>query len=403
MWMRPTGTYKPLSFIDVRDGRFPKGSLKNKIVIIGRDSQMDSDDYILTPFSRYPLAMSRLEAQANIIDSLIQNNGILREPTLASLLLTILVSYLTVLLVWSVRPTLGILLILAQAVGFSLIAYLLFAALGVWVNMIHPLLAIFVSYYFFIPYRLIMENKKSWEYAQKNRLLTQVEELKTNFLSMMSHDLKTPIARIQGMAETALNDTSSKLSQAQRDALRTIMGSSEELGRFIGSVLDLSRIESKEVKLQKTSRDINSVLKEVIKKYEFNAQLKNIKLIPHLEPMFSVKVDADLIRQVFSNLIENSIKYSPENSEVKISSKEENDRISVSISDSGPGIPQDEVDNIFLKFYRSKAAKASPIKGSGLGLYLAKYFVDLHDGQLFVESAPHQKGATFTVQLPVGQ
>lgn len=403
MWLRPTGTYKPLSFIDVRDGRFPKGYFKDKIVVIGRDNQMDSDDYILTPYSRYPLAMSRLEAQANILDTLIENNGIVREPLYFNFVLTLLVAWLTVLLVWSARPLMGILLILGQAAAFCVVAYLLFAVLGVWVNMIHPLLAIFVSYYFFIPYRLIVENKKSWEYAQKNRLLTQVEELKTNFLSMMSHDLRTPIARIQGMAELALNDSNgSKLSQAQKQALKTIMGSSEELARFIGSILDLTRIESKEVKLQKSSKDINSVLREIIKKYQFNARLKNISLVSTLEPMFSVKVDADLIKQVFSNIVENAIKYSPEGSQVKIASKEEDGQVRVSVTDSGPGIAADEVENIFLKFYRSKEAKASPIKGSGLGLYLAKYFVDLHGGNILVESTP-QQGSTFTVQLPVSQ
>jgi signal transduction histidine kinase len=399
MSLRPTGTYKPLSFVDVRDGRFPKGYFKNKIVLIGRDTQLDSDDYILTPYSKYPLAMSRLEAQANILDTLLENSSIVRPIPGVNVLLTLLLAYTTVLLVWSSRPLNAILLILAQAALFTLVSYGLFAALGVWIRMIHPLLAIFISYYFFIPYRLIAENKKSWEYAQKNKLLTQVEELKTNFLSMMSHDLKTPIARIQGMAETALREKGS-LSPSQRDALRTIMGSSEELGRFIGSILDLTRIESKEVKLQKTSRDINSILKEVINKYEFYARAKEITLVPKLDPLFSVKMDVDLIRQVFSNLIENAIKYSPENSTVTISSKEEENRIRVAVTDHGPGIPKDEVDNIFLKFYRSKAAKASPIKGSGLGLYLAKYFVELHGGEIQVESNPEQ-GSTFTVQLPV--
>jgi len=397
--LRPQGTYKPLSFIDVRDGRFPKGFFKNKILIIGRDTQADSDDYILTPYSRYPLAMSRVEAQANIVDTLIKNSGIVRAPTGINVVLTILLAYLTVLLVWRARPVNGILLILAQAAAFTFIAYLLFATFGLWVKMIHPLLAIFVSYYFFIPYRLISENKKTWEYAQKNRLLTQVEELKTNFLSMMSHDLKTPIARIQGMAETALREKGS-LSSTQREALSTIMGSSEELGRFIGSILDLSRIESKEMKLQKTSRDVNAILREVITKYQFIAAEKEIQLIPQLDPLFSVKMDVDLIRQVFTNLIENAIKYSPETSTVIISSKEEQNRICVSVTDSGPGIDKDEVDNIFLKFYRSKAAKASPIKGSGLGLYLAKYFVELHGGDISVESQS-QSGSTFKVQLPI--
>src|SRR6476661_10074127 len=92
---------------------------------------------------------------------------------------------------------------------------------GVWIGMAHPLLAIFICYYFFIPYRLIIENRRSWEYYQKNRLLTQVEELKSNFMRMMSHDLKTPLARISGMTEVIGKDHGD-LSETQRKALDTI-------------------------------------------------------------------------------------------------------------------------------------------------------------------------------------
>lgn len=396
---RPSGTYKPVSFVDARDGRFPKGTFSNKIVLIGVDSQLDSNDYILTPHSRNPFGMSKLEAQANIIDTLIENNGYIEASTLVDLVITVFLAYMTVLIVWSAVPLAGISLLLGLAVAFSVIAFCIFAGLGIWINMIHPLLAIFVSYYFFIPYRLIAENRKSWEYYQKNRLLTQVEELKTNFLSMMSHDLKTPLARIQGMAELTLNDKK-HLTGTQTEALSTIIKSSEELGSFIGSILDLSRIESKEVKLHKTSKDINSILKDVIRKYEFNAQAKNITIESQLDPLFSIKVDVDLIRQVFSNLVENAIKYSPEDSKVVISTKDDGDKIRVEVLNSGPGIPADEVDNVFLKFYRSKAAKASPIKGTGLGLYLAKYFVELHNGAIAVNSNPDQ-GTRFTVELPV--
>jgi signal transduction histidine kinase len=393
-------TYKPISYIDLKDGNFKPDQFKNKTVIIGVDTQFDTDDYVLTPMSRSPLSMSRLEAQANILDTLILNNGIVRAPAWLDLLLTVLVAWLTVFIVWSASPLMGIAMLFVQAAVFIILATTVFAGAGLWVNATHPLIAIFVSYYLFIPYRLIVENKKSWEYFQRNRLLTQVEELKTNFLSMMSHDLKTPIARIQGMAELALREPH-PLTSNQKEAMNTILSSSEELGNFIGSILDLSRIESKEVKLKKTSKDINSVLSEVIKKYEYNARMKNIKISALLEPLFSVKVDVDLIRQVFSNLVENAIKYSPDGSEVLVSSKEIKAEIVISVSDHGPGIAQDEVDNIFLKFYRSKAAKASPVKGSGLGLYLSKYFVELHEGKLSVETSP-SKGSVFTVHLPLG-
>ncbi len=395
----PAGTFKPWSFIDVRDGRFPKGSFTGKIVLVGTDNVADTEDYILTPYSRDPLAMSRLEGQANIINTLIQNNGYKKIGSLWDLIFTAAVSYLTVLVVWSVRPVKGITLLMAQAAGFAAFSYLLFVIFGYWMNMTHPLIAIFVSYYFFIPYRLIVENKRGWEFEQKNKLLMQVEELKTNFMSMMSHDLKTPIARIQGMAEIALID-SERLAVNQKEALQTIIFSSEQLNGFIGSILDVSRIEDKAVKLHRTSRDINALIDEVVKKFEFLAQSKNIEFETQLEPLFSIKVDVELIRQALANLIENAIKYSKEGTKITICSKEENGRIQVQVKDQGRGIPQDEIDNVFLKFYRSKHVKETSIKGSGLGLYLAKYFVELHGGQINVESE-FTKGSQFTIDLPV--
>ena len=106
------------------------------------------------------------------------------------------------------------------------------------------------------------------------------------------------------------------------------------------------------------------------------------------------------MRQVFANLLENAIKYSPENTRILIATEEQRGRAIVQVSDQGQGIPPDELANVFMKFYRSKDAKASSVKGSGLGLYLAKYFVELHNGTLSVDSAPGQ-GSTFTVELPL--
>src|SRR6185312_9436764 len=260
-------------------------------------------------------------------------------------------------------------------------------------------LAIFLCYYFFIPYRLIVESRRSWEYFQKHKLLSEVEQLKTNFIGMMSHDLKTPLARIQGMTDIIQKDTN-PISSQQHEALDTIKQSSEDLLKFISTILNYAKIESQGVELHFQSRDINEILKEVIKKHEFLARLKHIQLIAELEPLFSTKSDPELLRQVFSNLVENAIKYSPEKSKVLISSEEVDGNIVVQIADQGMGIPADELSNIFMKFFRSKYAKSSPIKGSGLGLYLAKYFVELHQGRITCESTPGQ-GSTFTVELPI--
>lgn len=395
---RPAGTYQMASFVRVASGDFDPTQYRDKIVIVGRDIQTTTKDYIQTPFSRDVVAMTVLEMTANIFDTLILNRAPVRSPGWLNLIITGLISILTVYVVLAVKPTRGLLVLATTIAGYSLICFLVFWLGGVWVAMAQPFLTIFICYYFFIPYRLIMENRRSWEYYQKNRLLTQVEELKTNFLSMMSHDLKTPIARIQGMTDVVLKDTN-PLSPRQKEALQTLARSSEELLEFVSSILNLGRIESKELKLHLKSRDPNSLIKEVIEKYEFMAKSRGIEILAELEPLFSVKMDVDLMRQVLSNLVENAIKYSPENSRILVSSEESDGRVVIQVADQGLGIPEDELPHVFMKFYRSKNAKSSTIKGSGLGLYLAKYFVELHKGTISVDSSPGE-GSTFTVELP---
>jgi signal transduction histidine kinase len=393
----PAGTYKPYPFISTMNG-IEANQFKGKIVIVGRDIQSTVKDYIKTPYSREPVAMSVLEMHANIFDTLIQNTAPLRAPDWVTFILTAGISIFTVYLVLAVKPTRGLAMLGFAIASFIVISYIAFWIGGIWIGMAQPVLAIFICYYFFIPYRLIVENRRSWEYYQKNRLLTQVEELKTNFLSMMSHDLKTPIARIQGMTDVVTHDPN-PLSPRQKEAINTLSKSSQELLDFVSSILNLGRIESKELKLHLQSRDPNSLLEEVVAKLEYLAHSKNISVKTELEPLFSVKMDVDLMRQVFSNLIENAIKYSPENSAILITTEESDGRILIQVADQGLGIPDDELPHVFTKFYRSKNAKSSEIKGSGLGLYLAKYFVELHRGSISVDSQTGE-GSTFTVELP---
>lgn len=394
----PSGTYSPLQFIDVMTGNMKPGKFKDKIVILGRETMTAAENYIKTPYSRESVGMSTLEMHANIFDTLIQDRSIKLAPDWLNLLLTALISVLTVFVVLTVRPAKGLLILLISASVFVLISYLAFAFFQFSIAMAHPLLAIFICYYFFIPYRLIMENRRSWEYYQRNKLLTKVEELKTNFMRMMSHDLKTPLARIQGMTDVVMQENEN-LSAQQKEALTRINRSAEELTEFIGSVLSLGRIESKEIKLQLRSKDVNSLLQEVIRKSDYLARKKKIDIITELEPMFSLQIDEDLLRQVFTNLVENAIKYSPDDSKILVTSEEVNGKILVQVADQGMGIPEDELDHVFDKFYRSRDVTAKGVKGSGLGLYLSSYFVNLHNGRISVESQI-KKGSTFTVELP---
>lgn len=396
---RPKGSYPIHSVLNTSKGLVEKQNFENKIVLIGIDSGEFATDYVRTPFSKEVLAMSQLEFQANGLDTMILNQAPKKIQGKATILVTMLLILITTYIMLEASPIVGICGLLLMMVSYILLSLLVFIFSNWMLPVANPLLGVFMCYYLLIPYRLVQENKKSFEYEQRNRLLTEVEELKSNFLRMMSHDLKTPLSRILGLAQIIAQEPKN-LSLAQTNALQSIKQFTLELSDFIGSVLSLTRIESKEVKLQLKSRDINQILQTASKKCLDLAHRKNIELILELEPLFSTKVDEDLMAQVFTNIIENAIKYSPNDTKILISTEENNGEILVQIADQGIGIDTKELPHVFDRFYRSNKVKNTETLGSGLGLHLAKYFVELHKGQIEVESQLG-KGSTFTVRLPL--
>ena len=395
---RDKGVYPTIKFVDALEGSLNADLLKGKIVLIGKDTLEAASDYVTTPIGKSLLALSRLELHANVLDTLILNQAPRFTPGWVKLLCTFLISLLTIYIVLGVRPGKGLFMLGTSVFIFLGLTLVIFAVTRWIVPVAHPLVAVFICYYFVIPYRLIIENRRSWEYYQKNKLLVQVEELKSNFMRMMSHDLKTPLARIQGMAEVLRKDAGG-MSETQTLALDTISESSEELMEFIGSILSLSRIASKEMKLQLRSRDVNQVLRNVVRRCEHLANRKGIEIVVELEPLFSIRVDEDLMKTVFTNLIENAIKYSRENSRVLVTTDEIDNELVVQIADQGRGIANEELGHVFDRFYRARNSRVDT-PGNGLGLYLVKYFVELHNGRVEVESELN-KGSTFTVRLPM--
>ncbi len=392
-------SFQIFKFDDIINGKVPAELIKDKIVIFGTETGKSSKEFVSTPFSNEVTSMKSSEYHANVLQTLIENNAPIRWPQWTNIFLTCLMSLFTVYTVFAARPGKGLLILLLSIISLCFLIFSVFIYLNIWIDLAHPLLSIFMCYYFFIPYRLIKENRLTWEYYQKNKLLRQVEELKTNFISMMSHDLKTPIARILGMTEVIHTDQT-QLSLQQHEALEQIKTSSHDLLKFINSILQYGQIESKGLQLNLKSKDVNKLLEDVIKKHEFLAKLKKIKLISNLDPLFPITIDDDLIKQVFSNLLENAIKYSHENSTVFINSREIENQVIIDFKDQGVGIPSVDLPNIFMKFFRSHSVKISTIKGSGLGLYLAKYFTELHHGQIVVTSEIDH-GSTFSVRLPL--
>jgi signal transduction histidine kinase len=389
--------YAEVSAIDLLRGRVSPETFANKIVLIGTKTREDSNDYVYTPYSHEIFSNAKLTVHANIIETLIHDNAIIKSSRFFDVLLTLFLTCLIIGMVFRTSPIRGVMITTICAAVVIGIALAAFRWLGVWVDLAHPLLGIFFAYYVFVPYRLIMEYKTRWQFQKKNEVLIQVEELKSNFMSLITHDLKTPVARIQGMAELLGR------SGADGSIVSEILGSTDELNRFITGILELAKIESNRIKLNKQSRDVNKIIDDCVRKFEFQARAKRITISTDLEPLFPIRVDVPLITKVVSNLIDNALKYSPEGARVAIESHESTEHpgfIEISVTDTGHGISQKDLDNLFAKFYRPRNDITMKTKGTGLGLYLSRYFVELHNGTLNAESV-EGKGSMFTILLPI--
>lgn len=405
-WLDPpneSSHYERFSFIDILEGRVDPAKLSGKTILVGTLIRGNPGDFVLTPFSRKNFSNPKLLVHANILDTVLHNDSIFVAPGWLNAVLTFIVVLSVTWWVLAFTPLYG----LAATIGLVLtvlgLGFALFQGFGpvpgIWIHESHPIAGIFLSYYLTVPYRLIVEYKKRWEYQRRSELLTQVEELKTNFLSLITHDLKTPVARIQGLSETLLHKAAERLTDGDHQTVIQVLSATDELNRFISSLLELTQVESRGIVMQIESKDINSLIEKAVDSFKAQANSRGIRIETKLEPLFSVKLDPSLVSKVLNNLIDNAIKYSPTGSLVTVSSAETTDGVEVIVHDQGIGMSEDELKNIFTKFYRAKNDTTTRIAGTGLGLYLTRFFVEAHGGSVSVESKPGV-GSCFKIKLP---
>jgi signal transduction histidine kinase len=376
--------YKTIPYHRVLVGNFSPEIFRNKIVLIGPNYISQSNNFYLSPFNLEEYKAPKLVLHASIIDALVQNKTIKMLPRAVSNVLAFLVAIALSILISKLKPKDGLIITLLVLASILIISYLLFVLLGIWLYTAHLVVTVFVVYYIWIPFRAIGEYQRRYAIQEETKLLKQVEKLKQNFLSLMSHDLKTPVAKIAGVADNLYTQNSGNPEIREKSQL--IIDSTKELNKFISSILDLTKIESSNFGLNKVSKDVNSIVENVIKDLNFSAGQKQIQIKTELAPLYPIEIDATLMTRVISNLVENAIKYSGPGSTVFVTTWDDEKWVYLEIKDNGAGIPAEELSNIFEKFYRIKNDANHSIKGTGLGLYLVKYFVELHGGSISAES-----------------
>tara|TARA_B100000749_G_scaffold280896_1_gene280670 strand:+ start:40302 stop:42149 length:1848 start_codon:yes stop_codon:yes gene_type:complete len=387
----PPGTYPTIDFKQVIDGKVPLGFFKDKVVIVGHQSDRNHQFY--TPVGY----MSRSELVANSLDNLAHGDLITYLPIAVYIFGLILILLCTIWIMLVYPQAISIVLIAGVGLGVTTLSLWLFDSHCIWWPILAPIVQILTTFVVFTTRQLSLKENLNWRLEEEKRVLTEVRHLKDNFVSLISHDLKTPIAKIQAIVDRTL--TQENIDEDIRTDLMSLRNESQELNRYIQSILKVLRVESSDFQLNHEPTDLNKVISDVIRQVNPLALNKKIEIENALDPLFLIDMDRILIHEVILNLIENAIKYTPQGGHIKVSSTEIDEQVVVVVEDSGDGIDKSEIVKVFDKFHRGKD-HSMKTKGSGLGLYLVKYFIELHGGEVFLESE-RGKGTTVGFTLPI--
>ncbi|MEM9775419.1 MAG: GAF domain-containing sensor histidine kinase [Chloroflexota bacterium] len=231
-------------------------------------------------------------------------------------------------------------------------------------------------------------------------LLKELVDMKTDFVNIVAHDLKNPIASIRMAADLIprLGDTNDR----QKDMHGRIVRTSNYMKDLVTELLDIGQLESN-TGLNVVPIDLATELEDIVFSLKTNAEVKQIVVLTDLPTGCEIKADSGRLRQLFLNLIGNAIKYTPNEGEVEVRLTNSDDKlVEVCVKDNGLGIPAADLPHIFEKFYRVRTEDRTQIKGTGLGLAISKSIVDAHSGEISVTSQPGE-GTAFTVKLPIDQ
>lgn len=228
--------------------------------------------------------------------------------------------------------------------------------------------------------------------------LKEVDKLRRELIANVSHDLRSPMSVIQGYIETMMIKGDKLSEEDRKKYLEIIFKSSEKLNKLVADLFELTKLEAKQVKLHREEFNFNELLQDTAHQYQLIAEAKGIRLKTDLAKECMVNADIALMQRAIQNLMDNALKYTPENGEVSLKATHNNGKFEVAITNTGKGIPQDQLPHIFDRYFMLDKEKHG-IDGSGLGLAIVKKIIDIHEAEISVESTLGDH-TSFKVVLP---
>lgn len=246
-------------------------------------------------------------------------------------------------------------------------------------------------------------NKKTSQISKEclTAQLQEVENAKNEFVSIASHQLRTPLTAIRWSIELLNKGTNENLTQEQKDFLQDINVSASNMARLIGDLLTVSRIDmNRKFDYLYEKVNLSSLIDKVVEEQEISGDTKGVKIIykQSCKKPINIRADREKIQQALLNIINNAVKYSKNGGQVVVDCSERAKNVTIKISDNGIGIPRSQQKNVFEKFFRSDNALLTNSSGTGLGLYITKKIIEGHGGKITFRSS--KKGTTFTIKLP---
>jgi PAS domain S-box-containing protein len=240
---------------------------------------------------------------------------------------------------------------------------------------------------------------------QEIQKLKELDQIRKDLISRVSHELKTPLVSVCGASELLLELYKDEIKEEYKELIVIIEKGGARLKYLVDNLLDITRIEYKKLKLVKSFTNLSEIIKECSRELMYLIKQRKLILKLELPDEMIVNIDRIRIEHVFLNLLSNAIKNTPPNGTIIINLEQKKDWAEISVGDCGIGLTREEMDRIFTRFGKieryGEGLEYIDIQGSGLGLYISKEIVDLHNGHIWAESAGRNKGSTFTMKLPI--